>query len=207
MSPFPARPAPATTAPAGAAFSGDDRVERWRSLTLEANLAFEERQAIRARRLFEEALAIAEALLADARLAEGPDVARVAPLLHGITCNDIVELARQQGDRETPGIYLYRRAAYLISVIESPQASRELRSRCLLHLKVASSGLYEYFEQRGMWDAAAAFSERANAAMFSVELLGIDGADGATTDGATTDIDPPDIDAAEGEAADQPLAR
>jgi hypothetical protein len=172
---FPARPAP-PAARASVALTPDERVERWRSLTLEANLAFERRQDIGARQLQEEALAVAEALMADAMLANDSGVARLAPLLHGIACNGIVELARLQGDRETAGVYLYRRAVSLISVIESPRAPRELRSRCLLHLKVASGGLYEYFEQQGMWDAAADFSERVNAAMFTLQELEVTGA-------------------------------
>jgi hypothetical protein len=150
----------------------DARLERWRSLTLDGNVAFEKQEKVRARQLYEEALAVAERLLADAALPnDDPYAVDLAPLLHGVACNNIAELARQQGDRETAGIYLYRRASHLISVIESPLAPLALRSRCLLHLKVASGGLYEYFEQAGMWDAAAEFTARTNAAMFAVQRL------------------------------------
>jgi len=172
---FSARPAslpPPPPAPIVVALAKDARLARWRHLTLEGNVAFEQSEVVQARRSFEEALAVAERMMADAALpGDDPYVVDLAPLLHGIACNNIAELARHQGDRETAGIYLYRRASCLISVIESRQAPFELRSRCLLHLKVASGGLYEYFEQTGMWDAAAAFSARTNAAMFMLQRL------------------------------------
>ena len=169
-------PPPLPPAPIVAALARDERLERWRSLTLEGNIAIEQRQGVRSRQLYEEALAVADALLAEALLentwlAGNPQALALAPLLHGITCNNIVGLARLQGDRETAGIYLYRRAASLIAVVESPRAPLELRSRCLMHLEIASSGVYEYFEQDGMWDAAAAFSERVNAALFTLQRV------------------------------------
>lgn len=167
---FPARSAP-PPAPVIVAPAKDERQERWRSLTLEGNLAFEQGEVSRARQLYEEALAVADALMADAALAGDPQAVRLAPLLHGTACNNIVELARSLGDRETAGSYLYRRVSCLISVMESSRAPLDLRLRCLLHLKVASSGVYEYFEHGGMWDSAAAFTERANAAMFTVRRL------------------------------------
>jgi hypothetical protein len=158
--------------PSVAALGNDVRLVRWRALTLDGNVALERGERVRARQLFEEALAVAEGMLVDATLQNADHCAvDVAPLLHGISCNDIAELARQQGDRETSGIYLYRRVSCLITVIESSLAPLELRTRCLSHLKVASGGLYAYFEQAGMWDAAAAFSARSNAAMFSVQRL------------------------------------
>jgi hypothetical protein len=58
-----------------------------------------------------------------------------------------------------------------ITVAKSARAPLRFRVRCLLHLKVASDALYRYFEGRGMWDAAASYSNDANAAMFEVRSL------------------------------------
>jgi hypothetical protein len=186
---------PPPPAPILVALAKDARLERWRTVTLDGNVALEQNDEVRARQLFEEALSIAERLMAEAALANADAyVTYLAPLLHGITCNTIAELARHQGDRQTAGIYMYRRASSLISVVESPAAPVELRSRCLLHLKVASGGLYEYFEQTGMWDAAAAFSARTNAAMFTLQRLE------AEAGGAPLQQDPFAADAAEGAA-------
>lgn len=172
---------PPPPAPIVVALAKDARLARWRTLTLDGNVAFEQGEEVRARQLFEEALAVAERMMAEAALpSDDPYAVDLAPLLHGIACNSIAELARHQGDRQTAGIYLYRRASSLISVIESPAAPLELRTRCLLHLKVASVGLYEYFEQTGMWDAAAAFSARTNAAMFMLQGAEAGGAPPAT---------------------------
>jgi hypothetical protein len=72
-------------------------------------------------------------------------------------------------DPETVGIFLYRAVARLIGVAEAGHAPLQLRSRCVLHLEAAATALYRYFEGHGMWDAAAAFSARANAALFAVD--------------------------------------
>jgi hypothetical protein len=150
------------------------RVAFWRGLTLKGNLAVEAGHDIRARPYFEEALSHAEQMFAAAVLADDRDAARVAPTLYGISCNDIVELARRQGDEVTVGIYLYRVAARLISVAESAQAPFELRCRCLIHLGIASGALYRHFEQHGMWQAAQAYSGREHAASFSVQEMAAD---------------------------------
>jgi hypothetical protein len=143
----------------------------WQRLTLQGNLAFEGGQDVQARRLHEEALSVADEMFDGAVLASDREAARAGPLLFGISCNNVVELARRQGDTQTEGIYLYRAVERLIGVAMSPQAPLALRSRCLLHLRVASDALYRYFERHGMWDAAAAYSQRANAAMFDVQRL------------------------------------
>jgi hypothetical protein len=157
--------------PFAVAASNAARVAAWRRLTLKGNLAIEAGHDIRARPYFEEALLAAEQMFAAAVLADDGDAAHFAPTLYGISCNDVVELARRQGDEVTVGVYLYRVAARLISVAESAQATFELRSRCLLHLAVASRALYRYFEQHGMWQAAQAYSGRENAALFSVQEM------------------------------------
>jgi hypothetical protein len=169
MSPGHTPGAPSTTfAVAG---SNAARVALWRGLTLKGNLAIEEGHDIRARPYFEEALSEAEQMFAAAVWEDDGDAAHFAPALYGMSCNDIAELARRQGDEVTVGVYLYRVAARLIGVAESVQAPFDLRARCLLHLAVASRALYRYFEQHGMWQAAQAYSGRENAALFSVQVM------------------------------------
>jgi hypothetical protein len=143
---------------------------RWQEQTLRGNLAFESGSYGPTRQHHEEALAIADELLEHA-LQGNRDAGRCGLLLFGSSCNAIAELARQQRDVETEGIYLYRAVERFIGVAKSAEAPLRFRSRCLLHLKVASDTLYRYFERRGMWDAAASYSERANAAMFDVRRL------------------------------------
>jgi hypothetical protein len=147
------------------------RVASWRRLTLKGNLAVEDGHDIRARPHFEEALSEAEQMFAAAVSADDADAARLAPALYGMSCSDIVELARRQGDEVTVGIYLYRVAARLIAVADSAEAPFDLRARCLRHLVVASRALYRYFEQHGMWQAAQAYSARENAALFSMQEM------------------------------------
>lgn len=153
------------------AISQHARVARWQSYTLIGNQAFEAGYDIRARQFYEEALSEAEELFAAAVLTQDVEAARVAPALFSISCNNVVELARRQDDPLTVGIFLYRIAARLISVAESAQAPFDLRSRCLLHLAVASRALYRYFEENGMWQAAQNYSGLENAASFSVRQL------------------------------------
>jgi hypothetical protein len=164
----PGTPPGSSSAASRAAVSADARVALWQRCTLQGNLAFEAGQDVRARRFYEEALSHAELMYAAAALTDDVVATRVAPSLFAISCNNIVELARRQADRETVGIYLYRNAARLISVAESAQASIDLRSRCLLHLEEASRALYRYFEEHGMWQAAQNYSGLENAAIFSV---------------------------------------
>jgi hypothetical protein len=146
------------------------RIARWQEETLRANLAFEADRDVQARRSYEEALAVADQLL-DAATQGNREAGRAGLLLFGASCNQIVALARRQRDIETEGIFLYRAVDRFISVTTSARAPLRFRSRCLLHLKVASDALYRYFERRAMWDAAAAYSESANAAMFEVQRL------------------------------------
>jgi hypothetical protein len=143
---------------------------RWQEQTLRANLAFEADRDVPARRAYQEALAIADEVLETATLGDR-EAARTGLLLFGASCNHIVALARRQSDIETEGIFLYRAVERFIGVSTSARAPLRFRSRSLLHLKVASDALYRYFERRAMWDAAAAYSESANAAMFEVQRL------------------------------------
>jgi hypothetical protein len=160
-----------STGPTPERGSNAARFARWRAFTLNGNLAFEDRHDVPARQSYEAALSEAEEMFAAALLAMDSDAARIAPLLYGISCNDIVELARRQGDEQTVGIYLYRNAARLIGIAEAAEAPFDLRARCLLHLEVASRALYRYFEKHGMWQAAQTYEGRANAASFSVREL------------------------------------
>jgi hypothetical protein len=164
------RPRASASTPPGLRSATGGRVARWQGQTLLANLAFEAGQNVRARQLYDEALAVADEVL-DAAVARDWEAGRFGPLLFGSSCNNIVELARRQHDVETEGIFLYRAVERFIGVARSARAPLRLRSRCLLHLKVASDALYRYFERQGMWDAAASYSERANTAMFEVRRL------------------------------------
>jgi hypothetical protein len=152
--------------PITVARSNGDPVAIWSELTRNGNLAFDRGDDVRAREVHEAALIEAERLLDAAIQTNDPYAARFAPFLFGASCNNVVELARRQGDTQTEGIFLYRAVARFIDAAESPRAQLALRSRCLLHLKVASAALYRYFDSSGMWDAAAALSERTNTVMF-----------------------------------------
>jgi hypothetical protein len=137
---------------------------------LRGNLALEACSYGETRRRYEEALVVADELLEQALLGNR-DAARCGLLLFGTSCNNIAELAQRQGDVQTEGIFLYRAVERFISVAKAARAPLRFRVRCLMHLKVASDALYRYFEGRGMWDAAASYSEEANAAMFEVRRL------------------------------------
>jgi hypothetical protein len=164
-------PRPRTAAsPPGLESATRTRITHWQERTLSANLAFEAARDVQARQFYEEALAIADEVL-DAATQGDRDAGRAALLLFGASCNNIVALARRQGDVETEGIFLYRAVERFIGVTKSARAPLRFRSRSLLHLKAASDALYRYFEGRAMWDAAVAYSESANAAMFEVQRL------------------------------------
>jgi hypothetical protein len=167
------RPRPPVAGSAGPDAAAAARVASWQAHTLRANVAFEAGRDVEARRFHEEALAVADAML-QASLETDRDAARYAPLLFGNSCNNIVELARRQEDVQTEGIFLYRAVERFIAVARSGRAPLRLRARCLLHLRVASESLYRYFERSGMWDAAASYTERANAAVFEVRRLEAD---------------------------------
>jgi hypothetical protein len=147
-----------------------ERIARWQELTLRANLGLEADRLVEARRCHMEALAVAEALLDEAVLGN-KHAAGCGLLLFGSSSNSMVGHARRENDVEMEGILLYRIVERFIDVAWSARAPLRFRSRTLLHLKVASEALYAYFERRGMWDAAAAYSERANATMFEVRRL------------------------------------
>lgn len=162
----PKRPSSrAAAAPPSAA-----RVALWQGLTLQANMAYERGHDVRARQLYEEALVDAEAVFA-AALAGDEGAVRLAPLLYGMTCNNLVALGRRRGDAALVGAYLERLVTRLVSAAESIQAPLELKSRCALHLRVASFSLIQHCEQSGLWDAAREHGERADEVARAVEQL------------------------------------
>jgi hypothetical protein len=167
---MPQVPRPRTSASAEPDSATLAHVARWQEQTLRGNLALEACSYGETRRRYEEALVVAEELLEEALLGNR-DAGRCGLLLFGTSCNNIAELARQQRDVQTEGIFLYRAVERFITVAKSARAPLRFRVRCLLHLKVASDALYRYFEGRGMWDAAASYSNDANAAMFEVRSL------------------------------------
>lgn len=158
----PAQPSPAR-------FGVADPVERWGQFTLAGNLAFEQGEDVKARQAYAEALSVAEAMMVTAARAHDPRAVRFAPSLYGITCNNIIELAKRQDDGLTAGIFLCKLAAGFLSVMECEDAPNALRSRCLQHSRIVSASLSRYFEERGMWEAAQSYTARANAAFFRVQ--------------------------------------
>jgi len=151
--------------------SSAGRVALWRGLTSQGKQAYEKHHDVRARQLYEEALAEAEDVFATASHTDNPEAVRLAPLLYCISCHNVVELARRQNDAETVGIFLYRAFSRLVSTAESEQASLELRARCALHLNVAAGALVRYFEQQGMSQAARVHSDRVRVALAAVHRL------------------------------------
>ena len=147
------------------------RVALWRGLTSQGTQAFEKGHDVRARQLYEEALAEAEEVFGAATNTNNPEAIRLAPLLYCISCNNIVELVRRQSDNETVGIFLYRAFAKLVSIAESPAMALELRARCALHLNVAAGALTRYLEQQGSWAAARAHGRHAENAIAEVQRL------------------------------------
>jgi hypothetical protein len=156
--------------PAATRFHGN-RLSLWRSLTLYGNFAREAGNLVRSRQLHEEALGIAEELFGFAVRTNDREAAALAPTLFGSSCSSVIEIASAQGDSQTRGIFLYRKVELLLWVAEADEAPIQLRLRCLLHLKVASVSLSRYFDQHGMWDAASAYTERTNAALFRIERV------------------------------------
>jgi len=151
--------------------SSGARIALWRGLTLQGNLAFERGHDVRARQVYEEALAEADELYALAALRHDKLAIRLAPLLYTMSCNNIIELARRQNDGETMGIFLYRSFAKLAGVTEATQASLELRWRSALNLRFATRALVRHLEQQGSTSVAQAHAERARLAVGEVRRL------------------------------------
>jgi hypothetical protein len=146
-------------------------VTAWRGLTAHGNRAFEGGRDVDARQLYEQALEEAEAIFAAALIEADPESMRLAPLLYWISCNDIAQLARRQGDDQTSGIFLFRAFERLVRVAEAERSPLELRSRCALHLNVVTSALAGYLLELGSSAKAEAFIERSNRAINAVQRL------------------------------------
>jgi hypothetical protein len=148
---------------------GVDPVALWRGLTRQGEVAFELGQDVRARQRYAEAMAQAEAVF-DAALQGDEEAIRRAPPLYCISCNNIVTLARRQGDDETIGIFLYRAFARLLAVAES-RSPLALRARCVLFLDSAATALTTHLELLGEAELARDHRARANLAIDRVQRM------------------------------------
>ena len=147
------------------------RAALWRALTKEANAAFDQGHDVRARVLYEAALAEADSLFAAAAERLSEDAVDLAPTAYNLSCHNVAELARRQKDHATEGIFLHRAYERLVSVAESPAAPLRLRAGCIRPLSAASASLIGYFAEQGKRAAAFACTERAKAATFEVLRL------------------------------------
>jgi hypothetical protein len=148
---------------------GPDHVVLWRGLTQQGEVAFERGQDVQARQRYGEALSQAEAVF-DAAWQGEEEAIRRAPPLYCISCNNIVTLARRQGDLETVGIFLYEAFARLLAVTES-RALLAFRARCALFLDSATTALASHLEQIGDVALARDHRTRADAAIERVRRL------------------------------------
>jgi hypothetical protein len=146
-------------------------VTAWRGLSAEGHRAFDEGRDVGARQLYEQALEEAEQIFAAALLERDAQSMRLAPLLYWISCKDIAQLARRQGDDPTSGIFLFRAFERLARVAESERAPLELRSRCALHLNVVANALARHLGEVGSSATAESLIERANVAIHAVQRL------------------------------------
>ena len=147
-----------------------DHLTAWRDLIQQGELAFEQGQDVHARQLYGEALIEAEALFDVAMRGEEEEAIRRAPPVYCVSCNNIVTLARRQGDDATASIFLYRVFARLLSVAES-RAPLTFRARCALFLYGAARALIQHLEQIGEAGLARDHQERANTAIERVRRL------------------------------------
>jgi hypothetical protein len=164
------RAQPVSGSPSAPSLAGScgARAALWRALTQHGKQAFERQQDTRARHLYEEALAEAEALFKAAEETVGSATVRLAPMAYNTSCQNVAELARRQRDIETEGIFLYRAYERLVSVAESAKLPVELRSACVEQLSAAAEALIGYLSAHGLRDAAFTYTERAKAATFQV---------------------------------------
>jgi len=146
-----------------------DPLALWRSLIQDGELAFERGQDVRARQLYGDALVQAEALF-DIALRGDEEAIRRAPPVYCISCNNVVTLARRQGDDATASIFLYRAFARLLAVAES-RAPIAFRARCALFLDGATCALIQHLTQIGEGDLAQDHRSRADTALERVQRL------------------------------------
>ena len=147
---------------------------RWQTLTREATRALEERRNGWARQLYEEALAEADGVIAAAVRLPTDEVSRLAPALYDTSCRHVADLARQQEDAQTEGIFLYRSYERLVQLAEGANTPIALRLSCARYVQVALDALVEYLSQQGSSGLVSRHTERAQAAALEVErALGI----------------------------------
>src|SRR5262245_25523928 len=147
-----------------------DHLTAWRDLIQQGESAFEHGQDVHARQLYGAALSEAEALFDVALRGEDDEAIRRAPPVYCVSCNNIVTLARRQGDDATASIFLYRVFARLLAVAES-RAPIAFRARCALFLDGAARALIQHLEQIGEADLARDHHARASTAIERVRRL------------------------------------
>jgi hypothetical protein len=137
--------------------------ERWRRLTADAHSAWANGDETRARRLYEDALAEADAIFSKAVRSLSIE-ACVGPLLYTISSHNLAELARRHGDLARSSELVAEAVARLVSIAESTAAPLVLRSSCVRNLEPALAELVADLGRRNLAGAAVAPVERARAA-------------------------------------------
>jgi len=133
--------------------------------------AFEERRNGWARQLYEEALSEADGVIAAAVLLPTEEVTRLAPALYDTSCRHVADLARQQQDEQTEGIFLYRSYERLVQLAEGANTPIALRQSCAAYIPVALDALVEYLSSQGSSGLVSRHTERAVTATLEVERV------------------------------------
>ena len=92
-------------------------------------------------------------------------------MLYDTSCRHVVELARQQQDAQTEGIFLYRVYERLVQLAEGSDAPIALRVSCARYLPVALDALVDYLSSQGSNGLASRHAKRAELAALEVERL------------------------------------
>ena len=142
---------------------------RWQTLTRQATRALEEGRSGWARQLYEQALSEADGIIAAALLLPTEEITRLAPVLYDTSCRHVAELARQQQDSETEGIFLYRVYERLVQLAESAGTPIALRVSSMRYLPVALDALVDYLYNQGAGGLALRHTERAELAALEVD--------------------------------------
>jgi hypothetical protein len=143
---------------------------RWRRLTADANRASCRGDDEKARLLYEDALAEAEAIFVAAELAPNVE-ACVAPLLYTIASHNLAELAWRQGEHALASELIAGAFRRLVTVAESTSAPLLLRSSCIRNLEPAVAELARDLEQRNLERAAISSLRRARTATALVQSV------------------------------------
>jgi len=143
----------------------------WRSLTLQARHAVDQGEWGQARQLYEEALSEADDALVSAQLPANDQAVCLAPAQYHLSCRNIAELARRQGDSGTEGIFIYRAYSRLVSLAESSRAPLALRSSAVGQLDGALRALDRYIAKYGPSETPRNQTERVRAVTAAVLRL------------------------------------